>query len=149
LTLYNVRLYVYVMSNPPIVLTAKVRTTGADIAVMGDADQLKAAFEAGQPVTLAGKHEGEAVYLGFKRMGYDDGMQLETIGLDRIIGETPKFPGVTIAAYLVDMTRLDDAPKLAELHRKATAARLGSAVKVEARAEAEDERLENLAEDGA
>jgi len=137
------------MSNPPITLTANVRTPGADIAALGDADELKTAYETGQPVTLAGKHAGETVYLGHKRIGYDDGMQLETIGLDRVIGETPRFPGHTIAAYLVDMTRLDGAPKLAELHRKATAARLGNAVKAQARADAEDERLDNLAEDGA
>lgn len=137
------------MSNPPIVLTAKVQTTGADVAVLGDADQLKTAFETGQPVTLSGKHAGETVYLGHTHQTYDDGITTETIGLDRVIGETPRFPGHTIAAYLVDMTRLDGAPKLADLHRKASAARLSNAVKTEAHADAEDARLDNLAEDGA
>jgi len=137
------------MSNPPITLTAKVRTPGADIAALGDADELRAAFETDRPVTLTGKHEGEIVFLGFKRIGYDDGMQLETIGLDRVIGETPRFPGHAIAAYLVDMTRLDGAPKLAELKRQTDAARLAAAVRAEVRIEADDERLDNLAEDGA
>ena len=137
------------MSNPPIVLTAKVQTPGADIAAIGDADQLKAAFEAGQPVTLSGKHAGETVYLGHSRQTYDDGIAMETLGLDRVIGETPKFPGHTIAAYLVDMTRLDGAPRLAELKRQADAARLANALKTETRIKAEDARLENLAEDGA
>lgn len=137
------------MSNPPIVLTAKVQTTGADIAALGDADQLKTAFETGQPVTLSGKHAGEAVYLGHTRQTYDDGIALETIGLDRVIGVTPRFPGHTIAAYLVDMTRLDAAPKLAELKRHADAARLDAALKAEARIEAEDDRLDKPAEDGA
>jgi hypothetical protein len=137
------------MSNPPIVLTTKVQTTGADIAAVGDADQLKAAFDNGQPVTLDGKHAGEVVYLGHTRQTYDDGITLETIGLDRTIGETPNFPGHTIAAYLVDMTRLDGAPKLAELKRWADAARTARAIKVSERVAREDDRLDNLAEDGA
>ena len=137
------------MSHPPIVLTPKVQTTGADVAVMGDADLLKAAFDNGQPVTLDGKHAGEVVYLGHTRQTYDDGITLETIGLDRIIGETPNFPGHTIAAYLVDMTRLDGAPKLAELKRRADAARTARAIKVTERVAREDDRLDNLAEDGA
>jgi len=149
LTLYSLTLYAVGMSNPPITLTANVRTPGADIAALGDADELKTAYETGQPVTLAGKHAGEIVYLGHVRPTYDDAISAERVGLDRTLGESPKFPGHTIAAYLVDMTRLDGAPKLAELHRKATAARLGNAVQAQARADAEDERLDNLAEDGA
>lgn len=137
------------MSNLPFNITTKVRTPGADIAVMGDADQLKAAFEAGAPITLTGKLSGEVVYLGHTRQTYDDGITMETIGLDRILGESPKFPGVTVATYLVDMNRLDGAPTLADLKRKTDADRLRKTVAAETRAEAEDERLENLAEDGA
>jgi hypothetical protein len=137
------------MSNPPITLTAKVATPGASIAVLGDADQLKTAFDNGSPVTLDGKHAGEIVYLGHTRQTYDDGITIERIGLDRVLGESPKFPGHTIAAYLVDMTRLDGAPKLAELHRKAQAAATARAIRTSQRLERDDNRLDNLAEDGA
>lgn len=133
----------------PVTLTPKVKTPGADVAALGDINVLTAAFEAGTPITLTGKHAGEVVYLGHTRQTYDDGISRETVGLDRIWGESPKFPGHTIAAFLIDMTRLDGAPKLAALARKASAARLANAVKVSARVEAEDDRLENLAEDGA
>lgn len=135
--------------NPPFTLTNKVKTSGADLAVLGDADQLKTAYETGAPITLDGKHAGEVVYLGHARLSYDDAPTAERIGLDHVLGESPKFPGHTIAAYLVDMNRLDGAPRLAELKRKVNAARLARAVKAETRIAAEDERLENLAEDGA
>ena len=135
--------------NPPLTLTSKVATTGADIAVLGDADQLKTAFETGQPITLDGKHAGEVVYLGHTRQTYDDGITVETIGLDRILGESPKFPGHTIAAYLVDMTRLDGAPMLAALKQKTDTARLARALTTEARIKADDDRLDQPAEDGA
>ncbi|MEU6710030.1 hypothetical protein ABZ897_01010 [Nonomuraea sp. NPDC046802] len=135
--------------NPPLTLTAKVSTPGASIAVLGDADQLKAAYETGTPLTLDGKHAGEVVYLGHVRPAYDDGIGRERVGLDRTLGESPKFPGHTIAAYLVDVTRLDGAPRLAELHHKAQAAASTRAARISERVEREDDRLENLAEDGA
>jgi hypothetical protein len=133
----------------PFNITTKVKTPGADIAVLGEADALKAAYETGAPITLTGKLAGEVVYLGHTRQTYDDGIRLEKVGLDRIWGESPKHPGVTVAAYLVDMTRLDGAPTLAALKKKVDVERLAATVRAEARAEAEDERLENLAEDGA
>jgi hypothetical protein len=134
---------------PPITLTAKVKTPGANVAVLGDANVLKAAFEADQPVTLAGKHAGEVVYLGLARQTYDEGIGIERVGLDHTLGESPRFPGHTIAAYLVDVSRLDGAPRLAEMQRKADAAATALAVNVSARVEREDKRLDNLAEDGA
>jgi hypothetical protein len=134
---------------PPITLTAKVKTPGANVAVVGDADVLKAAFEADQPVTLAGKLAGEVVYLGLARPAYDEGISVERVGLDHTLGESPRFPGVVIAAYLVDVSRLDGAPRLAEMQRKADAAATARAITVTTRVEREDKRLDNLAEDGA
>jgi hypothetical protein len=132
----------------PITFTSKTRTTGA-LGVMGPADALEEAFRTGSPVTLDGKLAGEVVYLGHLRDGYDDGATVETVGLDRHIGETPRFPGVEIACYLLDQTRLDGAPRLAELVAKARNASMRRHLEMEARVAAEDDRLENLAEDGA
>lgn len=137
------------MTTLPFNITNKVKTLGADLAVMGEAGALKTAFETGAPITLTGKLAGEVVYLGHTRQAYDDGITTETIGLDRVLGESSRFPGVIVAAYLVDMTRLDGAPTLASTKRKVDAARLRNLVALEQRVEAEDERLENLAEDGA
>lgn len=137
------------MTTVPIVITSKVKTPGAELAVMGPQDILQAAFESGTPVTLSGKLEGEVVYLGYRRATWDDGEGRETVGLDRVLGDAPKFPGVTIARYLVDVTRLEGAPTLLDLKKKADVKRLANAMAAEARAEEEDARLENLAEDGA
>jgi hypothetical protein len=133
----------------PFVITSKVKTPSAELAVIGPADALKAAFESGTPITLTGKLEGEQVFLGHTRATWDDGEGRETIGLDHMRGESPKFPGVTVAAYLVDMTRLEGAPTLLDLKKKADVKRLANAMAAEARAEKEDARLDNLAEDGA
>lgn len=133
--------------NVPTTLTNKLRTLGAEVAAVGDADVLKAAFDAGTQVTLDGKFAGERVYLGYRHqvMG-DDGVTVERVGLDQILGESPKFPGHTIAVYCIDVTRLDDAPRLAELARKARNASMDRAARVEARVEAEDQRLSRPAE---
>lgn len=129
----------------PLVLTSKTQTLGAPLAVVGPADILAAAFEAGAPVTLSGKMAGQVVYLGHKRYAADSVRRLETVGCDR----QWEHEGRQIAAYLVDMTRLDDAPRLAELHARAQAAKTGRLVEQQRRADAEDQRLDNLAEDGA
>lgn len=137
------------MTNPPISLTNKVHTTGARIAAMGDADQLKAAYEAGEQVTLGGKLAGERVYLGYRRQTFDldsDGVTVETIGLDRMFGESPKYPGHIIASYCVDLTRLDDAPTLAALAAKDRNLVAARAAAAEARAQEEDERLSREAD---
>lgn len=133
----------------PIVITSKAKTPSAELAVIGPAEVLQAAFESGTPVTLTGKLEGEQVYLGHTRATWDDGEGRETIGLDHQRGESPKFPGISVAAYLVDMTRLEGAPTLLELKKKADVKRLSNAMAAEARAEEEDARLDSLAEDGA
>lgn len=130
-------------------ISRKARIAGADIAVMGEQSALQAAYESGSPITLTGKLTGETVYLGHAWHGYDDGITRETIGLDHVIGEPPRYPGVIVATYLVDMTRLEGAPTLAELKRQTDADRAHRAAAVDARVEAEDEALENLAEDGA
>jgi hypothetical protein len=127
------------MNTPPIVVTSKTRTTGAPLAVLGPADTLRAAFEDGSQVTLDGKFAGERVYLGHRRQTYvDDAITLETLGLDHVVGETPRFPGVEIAAYLLDVTRLADAPTLAAAHARTQsrnlAAHLDRMAGIEARA---------------
>lgn len=138
------------ITTPPITLTNKTRTPGAPIAALGDADELRHAFETGTPVTLSGKHVGERVYLGHSRQIYGDhGITIEKTGLDRTLGESPKYPGHIIAAYLVDMNRLQEAPTLAALKAQADAENLANAIATEDRIAAEDRRLDNLAEDGA
>ncbi len=129
----------------PLVLTSKTRTLGAPLAVVGPAEILAAAFEAGTPVTLSGKMAGEVVYLGFTRYAADSMLRRETIGVDH----EWEHQGMQVAAYLVDMTRLEQAPRLAELHARAQAAKTERLIEQERRVQAEDERLDNLAEDGA
>ena len=126
------------MTTPPLHLT-KARTLGAEIAVIGDAQQLHAAFAAGEPVTLDGKLAGERVYLGYRHqiMG-DGGITVETVGLDHTIGEVDRFPGHTIAAYCVDLTRLNDAPRLAEQAARVHNQRLRRVAGMEQRLEQED-----------
>jgi hypothetical protein len=132
------------MPTPPITLTSKTRRIRGHIGAIGPADTLKAAFETGQPITLNGKHEGEQVYLGHSRQTYGDyGITLETIGLDYEIGETPKYPGVLVAVYLIDLTRLDGAPRLAELVRRVEGERLQRIAEAEQRAAEEEDRYLN------
>src|SRR5690349_15411600 len=131
--------------NAPLVLTSKTRTLGAPLAVVGPADVLAAAFEAGTPVTLSGKMAGEVVYLGHTRYAADSVLRMETVGLD----SEWEHQGMRVAAYLVDMTRLDNAPKIAALHARAKAAGAERRVELARCVQAEDERLDNLAEDGA
>lgn len=133
----------------PITLTTKTRTPGLELAAYGDQAELAQAFESGAQVTLAGKVAGERVYLGHTRQTYDDGISLETIGLDHILGESPKYPGHVIAAYAIDMSRLQDAPTLAALKAAADAKAAAAAAATEARIAEEDARLEAPAEDGA
>jgi len=128
-----------------LVLTSKTRTLGAPLAVVGPADILAATFEAGTPVTLSGKMAGEIVYLGHRRYAADSVARLETVGMDR----EWDHQGMRVAAYLVDMTRLDEAPRIAELHAQAQAAKTARLIEQQRRVDAEDERLDNLAEDGA
>jgi hypothetical protein len=132
------------MTAVPFIPTNKVRTSiGAPAAVLGDVDQLTAAFQAGTPVTLGGKLAGERVYLGFRHQTFDaraDGVTTVTVGLDHILGESPKFPGHTIAAFLVDPTRLDGAPRLAEMIAKSRNAATARAVAADLRAQAEEDR---------
>jgi excisionase family DNA binding protein len=128
------------ISAVPITLSTRTGTRGAPLAAVGDADELRTAFETGTQITLSGKCAGERIYLGHTRQTYNDGITLETIGLDRTLGESPKYPGHTIAAYLVDMTRLDDAPTLAALKAKHDADTAAAAMEADARAEREERR---------
>lgn len=83
------------------------RTPGAFTAT-GPADELRAAFESGEAITLAGDFEGDRVHLGITGETYGDyGRTLETIGEQARDGET--------ATYVIDSSRLGDAPRLAAL----------------------------------
>lgn len=137
-------------TTPPITLTNKTGNPHAPVGVMGDIDQLRAAYDADQPVTLSGKLAGETVYLGHRRqvMG-DDGITVERLGMVREVGPVAKFPGHTIAVFYADLSRLDGAPTLAEMRRNQLNAQARHEAEVMARVAEEDERLENLAEDGA
>jgi hypothetical protein len=128
-------------TTPPLTLT-KAATLGADIAVIGDATRLKVAFEAGTQITLDGKLAGERVYLGYLHQVMGDGdVTVERVGLDRMIGEVAKFPGHTIAAYCVDLSRLDDAPTLAAKVSETNGQQMRSYLQREARAEAKEQHL--------
>ncbi|MEC4016058.1 hypothetical protein [Streptomyces sp. H27-D2] len=127
----------------PIHLTSKTTSIHGHIGAIGDASILRAAFTAGAPITLDGKFAGERVYLGHTRQIYGDyGITLETLGLDRELGESPAHPGVQGAVYLIDLTRLDDAPRLAALVRETETKTYRAAAAAEQRAaEAEDRYL--------
>ncbi|MEO3856268.1 hypothetical protein [Acrocarpospora sp. B8E8] len=141
------------MTALPFNITDKIsknaKRHGAYIAVMGEQSALQAACESGAPITLTGKLAGEVVYLGHAWHGYDEGTTREVMGLDHVIGESPRYPGVVVATYLVDMSRLEGAPTLLKLKRQTDADRMRAAVKLETRAEEEDDALDRLAEDGA
>ncbi|GAA0406087.1 hypothetical protein [Streptomyces luteireticuli] len=117
---------------PPMHITGKTKSVPGHPGVAGPAETLRAAFEAGTPVTLDGAYKGERVYLGHTRQTYGDyGITLETIGLDRDLGETSKFPGVRIAVYLVDLKRLELAPQLEAKLRDVEAKRAQRAWEIE------------------
>ncbi|WP_141576104.1 helix-turn-helix domain-containing protein [Actinomadura sp. WMMA1423] len=128
----------------PIHLSSK-RVPGMLVAV-GSASTLASAYSNGTPVTLAGKFAGERVYLGHTRQTWDDGVTVETLGR---AGETWTHEGMQIAAYHLDLTRLQEAPRLAELVRQVENRRIQRAMDVEARAAAKEHELEHGSEDGA
>jgi len=130
----------------PVYLTSKTRRVRGHIAAVGPAAQLKAAFENGTPVTLSGKHAGERVYLGHRQQTYGDyGITLETIGEDN----TWTAPdGREAATYLIDFTRLDDAPRLAAMVAEVENERARAVADMQARVAAEERELER-SEDGA
>jgi hypothetical protein len=142
---YRITLTPKVTMDAPVYLTNKTQRVRGHIAAVAPAAQLAAAFAAGQPVTLAGKFAGERVYLGHTRQTWDDGVTVETIGLDR----TWTHEGREIAAYLIDVKRLDEAPRLAALVAQVEARQAENAATVEARVRAEEQRLETMSEDGA
>jgi hypothetical protein len=132
------------MPDIPITLTSRTRRHRGHIGAVGPADTLRSAFETGQPITLSGKFAGEQVYLGHTRQTYGDyGITLETLGLDQELGENPRHPGVAGAVYLVDLTRLDAAPRLAQLVREAEDKTSAAAMEAERRAAAEEDRYLN------
>jgi len=130
----------------PIHLTSKIRTVPGHIGAVGPASILRDAYAQDAPVTLSGKFAGEQVYLGHTRQTYDEGVTLERIGLDQDLGESPKHPGVQVAVYLIDFTRLENAPRLAEFVRGVEAERLESAMQAERRAQEEEDRYLNRQE---
>ncbi|WP_432051843.1 hypothetical protein [Streptomyces xiamenensis] len=129
---------------PPINLTSHTRQVRGHIGVVGAAAVLKSAYEAGQQVTLAGKYAGERVYLGHSRQTYGDyGITMETIGCDRELPDGHRdYPGVPCAVYLLDMSRLDEAPRLAAYIAEVRGEEIRLAAEAEERAaRAEDEYL--------
>jgi hypothetical protein len=77
--------------------------------VLGNAEQLAAAYEAGTPVTLTDDYAGDKLPLGYTRQTYGDyGRTMETLGLYRIEGDGQ-------AIYYIDMStvaHMDEAPLL-------------------------------------
>lgn len=129
------------VTQPPIHLTSRTTIVPGHPGAVGPVNVLRAAYETGQQVTLDGKFAGERVYLGHSRQTYGDaGITLETIGLDRELGEAPGFPGVQAAVYLVDLTRLDDAPQLAAMVRQVEGRTTARAAAAEQRAADEEDR---------
>lgn len=129
------------VTEQPIHLTSRTKKIRGAIGAVGPADTLKAAFKTGQPLTLSGKFAGETVYLGHTRQTYGDfGITLETVGLDRELGEAPGFPGVQAAVYLIDQDRLDGAPRLAALIREEEGRAAAAAWEAERRAAADERR---------
>lgn len=128
----------------PIHLTSKTRRVPGHIAAVGPAAQLAAAYRSGNAVTLAGKFAGERVHLGYARQTYDDGASVETIGEDR----TWTHEGQEVAAYLIDLNRLEEAPRLAALVADVLNREAARAAEVEGRAAAKERELER-SEDGA
>lgn len=74
-----------------------------------------------------------------RRTTYNDGLSVETIGEDR----TWEHQGMQVAAYLLDLARLDGAPRLAALVREVTAREAAAAAQAEARARAEEDAYLN------
>ncbi|WP_224274111.1 hypothetical protein [Streptomyces sp. LS1784] len=139
----------------PIGITKNLRTTEhLGLGAVGRPEVLAAAYAAGEQVTITGKQfTGERVYLGVTRETFDldrDAVALQRIGLDQeFISQGGPYKGERLAVYLIDMERLDDAPGIAEAYRQAKAARTQRLLDMQARVDAEDERLDRLAEDGA
>ncbi|MFJ4774720.1 hypothetical protein ACIP88_37440 [Streptomyces uncialis] len=109
-----------------------------------DAAALEAVFRAGTPVTLSGKFAGERVHLGHTHQVH--GVTLRTTGLDRILGTAPGHPGGEYAVCLVDLTRLDQAPRLAALAAQVQSRRNARAWAAEQRAADEENRYLNTPE---
>lgn len=124
----------------PIVATARTSIPGI-IGVIGPADTLAAALQTGAPVTLSRKYDGEQVYLGHTHTTYDDGLTTQIKGLDADLEPHPQFPDTPRALYLIDMTRLDNAPTIRAGVEKAHAASLARAAKAEADAAAAEARV--------
>lgn len=124
----------------PIGITPKTATPGA-LGVIGPEAVLRAAYETGTPITLdARKYAGETVYLGHRRqvMG-DDGVTVETVGYDRDHMEHPEHGRIVV--YLIDTTRLDAAPRLAQDRQRQQGATAIRAAQMEERLEAEEREL--------
>lgn len=128
------------MNQLPIVATARTSIPGV-VGVIGPADLLAEALQSGAPVTLGRKYEGEIVYLGYARTVYDDGLTVEIKGLDADLPAHPDFPDTPRAAYLIDMTRLDQAPTIRAGVERAHAASLTRIRQVEEAAAAAEERV--------
>lgn len=60
---------------------------------------------------------------------------------NKILGEAPKMPGVRVAVYFIDQTRLDDAPLLAATITRAEERTAVAARAAELRAQEEEDRF--------
>lgn len=128
----------------PIHVTSRTTTIPGQPGAVGPEAVLRTAFEAGTQITLGGRWEGERVYLGRERQTYGDhGITLERVGLDRHIGQVAKLPGVEVAVYLIDTSRLEGAPLLAAQVAETETKRLAAYVAAEQRAQDEEDRYLN------
>ncbi|MFJ4188143.1 hypothetical protein [Kitasatospora sp. NPDC089509] len=139
----------------PIGIITRIKTRGhLGFGAVGKPEALAAAYKSGAQVTIGGRQfTGERVYFGVARQTFDldrDEVVVERTGLDREFTEqSGPYEGERLAVYLVDMDRLEDAPGIAEAYRQEKAARTQRRLDLQARVDAEDERLEHGSEDGA
>lgn len=142
---YRITLTQKATMDAPVYLTSKTTRIRGHIAAVGPAAQLAAAYRAGDAVTLAGKFAGERVHLGHTRTTWTgDGVGTETISEDRVWAHD----GQQVASYLIDLSRLEDAPRLATAVAEVVNREAAHAADVGARAAAKEAELEH-GEDGA
>jgi|SRR5579875_876404 len=128
------------MTQPPITLTRRVRDPQADgLGVIGPRTILEAAFRTRTPVTIEGTspYAGERVYLGATRR---DHWGLTRKGMDYSLGSAPRYPGTEIAVYLIDWTRMEEAPRLAADHERTVNRILDQYLRAEVAADEEERR---------
>ena len=134
---------------PTRVISINDAITTTPLGAVGHPDTLAAAYRDNTPVTIdGGQFDGDVVYLGHTSMAYDldyEGVMPKRAGLHRT-WEHPKLGPV--ALYYIDQARIENAPKVAaalrhirtEIERRVRA--------TEARAAAENARIDALDQEG-